>query len=159
MKETAIINSPIGLIGICAVGEKICNVSFVDHVPASSRNPRSKILQQTITELEEYFQGSRKEFDVAISLEYSDPTSFQLLAWNQLLKIPFGKTISYKDQAEKMDVKAFRAVGSANGKNPIAIIVPCHRVVSTDGSLGGYSSGLWRKKFLLNLESVIIPTK
>lgn len=107
---------------------------------------------KTKKQLEQYFAGKRTSFDVALDLV---GTEFQVQAWRALCRIPFGKTISYGQQASNIKKpKAFRAVGSANGKNPIPIIVPCHRVVAGDGSLGGYSLGLRMKKQLLALEGV-----
>jgi methylated-DNA-[protein]-cysteine S-methyltransferase len=105
-------------------------------------------------ELREYFAGRRKKFTVALDL---DGTDFQRAAWEAMRKIPFGKTISYGDQARAIGKpKAFRAVGSANGRNPIPIIVPCHRVLAGDGSLGGYSLGLAMKRKLLALEGISV---
>ena len=113
-----------------------------------------KILSATKKQLEQYFAGKRTAFDIPLDLEGTD---FQQLAWRALCRIPFGRTISYGDQAKNIKKpKAFRAVGSANGKNPIPIIVPCHRVVAGDGSLGGYSLGLKMKKQLLALEGVSV---
>ena len=101
-------------------------------------------------QLREYFAGTRKEFDVTLDIEGTD---FQKRVWEELRKIPYGKTISYKSLSEKLgDVKAIRAVGKANGQNPIAIIIPCHRIIGSDGSLTGYAGGLWRKKWLLEHE-------
>lgn len=109
------------------------------------------ILAVTSKQLGEYFAGKRNTFDVALDLR---GTEFQVRAWRALCRIPFGKTISYGQQAKNIKKpKAFRAVGSANGKNPIPIIVPCHRVVAGDGTLGGYSLGLKMKRQLLALES------
>ena len=105
-------------------------------------------------ELREYFAGRRKKFTVALDL---DGTDFQRASWEAMRKIPYGKTISYGDQARSIGKpKAFRAVGSANGRNPIPIIVPCHRVLAGDGSLGGYSLGLAMKRKLLALEGVSV---
>ena len=110
------------------------------------------ILLKTKKQLEQYFAGKRTSFDIALDLV---GTEFQVQAWRALCRIPFGKTISYGRQAANIKKpKAFRAVGSANGKNPIPIIVPCHRVVAGDGSFGGYSLGLKIKKQLLALEGV-----
>lgn len=106
-------------------------------------------------QLKEYFTGTRKEFDVPLELEGTD---FQKKVWNELQKIPYGKTISYKTLSEKLgDVKAIRAVGKANGQNPIAIIIPCHRVIGADGSLTGYAGGLDIKEKLLHLEGALNP--
>jgi methylated-DNA-[protein]-cysteine S-methyltransferase len=119
----------------------------------TAKNPSAQaVLIQTKKQLEQYFAGKRTTFDVALDLV---GTEFQVQAWRALCRIPFGKTISYGQQAANIKKpKAFRAVGSANGKNPIPIIVPCHRVVASDGSLGGYSLGLRMKKQLLALEGV-----
>ncbi len=106
-------------------------------------------------QLKEYFAGTRKEFDVPLDIEGTD---FQKRVWDELQKIPYGKTISYKTLAEKLgDVKAIRAVGKANGQNPIAIIIPCHRVIGADGSLTGYAGGLDIKEKLLHLEGALNP--
>ena len=111
----------------------------------------NKILKSTHTQLEEYFAGKRKSFDLPMDFE---GTPFQKTVWKELLRIPYGKTCSYKDVASKIkNQKAFRAVGTANGKNPICIIIPCHRVIAADGTLGGYSGGLAIKKKLLKMEN------
>lgn len=109
----------------------------------------------TFNQLKEYFAGTRKKFDVPLNIE---GTEFQKKVWNELIKIPYGKTISYKTLSEKLgDVKAIRAVGKANGKNPIAIIIPCHRVIGANGKLTGYASGLHIKEKLLLLEGALNP--
>ena len=106
-------------------------------------------------QLREYFSGERKSFNVPLDL---DGTDFQKKVWEELQKIPFGKTISYKTLSENLgDIKAIRAVGKANGQNPVAIIVPCHRVIGADGSLIGYACGLDIKEKLLQLEGVLDP--
>ena len=106
-------------------------------------------------QLKEYFAGTRKEFDVPIDVEGTD---FQKRVWNELQNIPYGKTISYKSLSEKLgDVKAIRAVGKANGQNPIAIIIPCHRVIGANGNLVGYAGGLAIKEKLLHLEGALNP--
>jgi methylated-DNA-[protein]-cysteine S-methyltransferase len=106
-------------------------------------------------QLNEYFAGTRKEFDVPLDIEGTD---FQKKVWNELQKIPYGKTISYKTLSEKLgDVKAIRAVGKANGQNPIAIIIPCHRVIGANGNLVGYAGGLDIKEKLLHLEGALNP--
>ena len=106
-------------------------------------------------QLKEYFAGTRKEFDVPLDIKGTD---FQKRVWNELQKIPYGKTISYKTLSEKLgDVKAIRAVGKANGQNPIAIIIPCHRVIGANGSLVGYAGGLAIKEKLLHLEGALNP--
>jgi methylated-DNA-[protein]-cysteine S-methyltransferase len=106
-------------------------------------------------QFKEYFAGTRREFDVPLDIEGTD---FQKRVWNELQKIPYGKTISYKSLSEKLgDVKAIRAVGKANGQNPIAIIIPCHRVIGANGNLVGYASGLAIKEKLLHLEGALNP--
>ena len=118
------------------------------------RTGAGAIVRQAEQELREYFAGRRRTFTVKLDLE---GTEFQRKAWQAMRKIPFGETISYGDQARKVGKpKAYRAVGSANGKNPIPIIVPCHRVLASDGSLGGYSLGLSMKRRLLALEGVSV---
>lgn len=105
-----------------------------------------------VKELEEYFEGRRKQFTV--KLDVQSGTEFQHKAWNVLRGIPYGETISYKKEAELMEMpEAVRAVGLANGKNPVAIIVPCHRVIASDGKLAGYAYGIERKQFMLDLEA------
>ena len=112
--------------------------------------PQVRILAQAVTELEQYFAGVRTKFDVSLAPE---GTPFQMAVWQQLRGIPYGKTCSYKEIAAAIgQPKAVRAVGSANGRNPLCIVVPCHRVIAADGSLGGYSGGLDLKSRLLDLE-------
>lgn len=108
-------------------------------------------LAEVTRQLDEYFAGNRVEFDLVLA---PSGTPFQLEVWDQLCRIPYGETISYGELARRVDRPgAARAVGAANGQNPIAIIVPCHRVIGADGSMTGYGGGLERKRFLLELES------
>src|SRR5690606_31148847 len=108
-------------------------------------------LRTAALQLGEYFSGSRTRFSFKIAPEGTD---FQKKVWQQLQQIPFGQTISYLELSRTLgDVKAIRAVASANGKNPLWIVIPCHRVIGTDGSLTGYAGGLWRKKWLLEHEN------
>lgn len=108
-------------------------------------------LEDAIYQLEEYFNGSRKQFDLPLNPRGTD---FQKKVWEELSQIPYGKSISYLDLSKKLgDPKAIRAVAAANGKNPLWIIVPCHRVIGSNGDLVGYAGGLERKKWLLNHES------
>lgn len=110
-----------------------------------------EVLEDAVYQLKEYFEGKRENFDLLINPE---GTEFQKKVWALLVDIPYGKTISYLELSKKFgDVKAIRAVASANGKNPLWIIIPCHRVIGSDGSLTGYAGGLHRKKWLLNHES------
>jgi methylated-DNA-[protein]-cysteine S-methyltransferase len=141
--------SPLGIIEIKGNEEAIYAVSFVEkQMPSSSHIP--DVLFQCKTELQEYFDGGRKDFDVPLAPE---GTSFQKEVWAQLMKIGYGHTTSYMAIAKKMNNPgAVRAVGLANGKNPVGIIIPCHRVIGEDGSLTGYAGGLWRKKWMLEHE-------
>ena len=108
-------------------------------------------LQNAVSQLNDYFEGKRTAFDFRLN---PHGTEFQQKVWLALLEIPFGKTVSYLELSKKLgDIKAIRAVASANGKNPLWIVVPCHRVIGTDGSLTGYAGGLWRKKWLLEHEN------
>ena len=110
-------------------------------------------LKNAVLQLEEYFSGKRTEFQLKLNPEGTD---FQKKVWKELQKIPHGKTLSYLELSKKLgDAKAIRAVASANGKNPLWVVVPCHRVIGSDGSLTGYAGGLWRKKWLLEHEGVL----
>lgn len=142
-----LVASDIGLQSL--YWDKTAKIPMVPSLAGSST--AVKILKQTQNELSQYFQGKRKEFTVPLDVV---GTEFQESVWQQLQKIPYGKTVSYTDIARKIKKdKAVRAVGTANGKNPICIIVPCHRVIAASGGLGGYSGGLERKEALLRLES------
>ncbi len=147
-------NSKLGLIYIQASPVGLKNLFFTKPAlkAANSNQTALKIVQQTEMQLSEYLKGQRKKFDLPLDL-YG--TEFQKKVWNQLLQIPYGQTASYKDIAFNLsDANASRAVGTANGKNPICIIVPCHRIITSSGQLGGYSGGLHRKKQLLNIEGL-----
>lgn len=116
------------------------------------KNPPARFIKQAQKQIEEYLDGKRREFDLPL-----DPigTEFQKRVWRELGKIPYGKTCSYKDIAIKLkNEKACRAVGTANGQNPLSLIVPCHRVIASNGALAGYAGGLERKKKLLELEKL-----
>lgn len=114
------------------------------------QSKNEQIIIRTKKQLTEYFQGKRKIFDLPLVINGTD---FQMQAWKQLLKIPYSKTVTYAEQAEKIgDKKKARAVGSANGLNPISIIIPCHRVIGSNGHLIGFGGGLEKKAFLLKLE-------
>jgi len=147
--ETAYIKTPLGTARITGDVNGIAAVSILSEGEISTEIPM--LLQPAIVQLNEYFEGKRAEFDFKVNPQGTD---FQQKVWQELRKIPFGKTVSYMDITKKLgDVKAIRAVASANGKNPLWIVVPCHRVIGTDGSLTGYAGGLWRKKWLLEHES------
>jgi len=148
--NTTYYSSPIGLIEITGNDDGIATVYFVDE----RKNNSTKIhpsLKECVYQLEEYFKGIRKEFGIKLN---ASGTDFQKRVWEQLLTVPFGRTVSYLDISKQLgDANATRAVGNANGSNPISIIVPCHRVIGVNGKLVGYSGGLWRKEWLLNHEN------
>ena len=144
-------SSPVGLLKIQCSEDKLVLIHFVDE--AGLENDETELLGKTITQLDEYFNGKRKEFDLPLGQKGS---AFQQNVWDHLLKIPFGKTISYLQLSKQIgDVKAIRAIASTNGKNNIAIVVPCHRVIGSDSTLVGYAGGLWRKKWLLEHETKV----
>lgn len=128
--------------------------SGCEHVPAVRSdwvfNPRHAVLEQAGEQLQDYLKGARTSFSLPLHLAGTD---FQQRVWREIAKIPFGQTITYSDLAQRVGApRAVRAAGTATGKNPIGIIVPCHRVVGKNGSFGGYAGGLDRKRYLLNLE-------
>lgn len=148
--ETAYIKSPLGITKITGNEAGISAISVLnEEVELSSEIP--KILEEAVYQIQDYFNGKRSNFSFKLN---PSGTEFQQKVWQELLNIPFGKTMSYLEFSKKLgDVKAIRAVASANGKNPLWIVVPCHRVIGTDGSLTGYAGGLWRKKWLLEHEN------
>lgn len=148
--KTTCIKTPLGIAKI--MGDSIGIFSLNIENEAVEITPEIPFeLQEAITQIEEYFQGTRKQFTFKINPKGTD---FQQKVWRELLQIPFGKTVSYMDVTKKLgDVKAIRAVASANAKNPLWIVIPCHRVIGSDGTLTGYAGGLWRKKWLLNHEN------
>ena len=146
--KTTVINSPLGFIKIEGNNDGIFYLNFCDSTSESTEVPPK--LQDAVTQLQEYFAGFRKEFNIKIAPQ---GTEFQQKVWQLLQEVPHGKTISYSKLSDQYgDPKAIRAVASANGKNPILIIIPCHRIISKDGGLGGFSAELWRKEWLLNHE-------
>ena len=140
------IESPLGRMVLVSNDTNLKVVSFSDeHIEESEILP--EIMQKTIRQLGEYFEGTRFDFDLDLD---PDGTEFQKAVWQLLLRVPFGATKSYRDLAvESGSFLNTRAVGTANGKNPIAIIVPCHRIIGSDGKMVGYAGGLERKKWLL----------
>lgn len=146
--ESARIQSPVGILEISGCTNGIRSILFINDSAEPTKVP--ECLQDCVNQLYDYFKGTRKKFDLVI-----DPvgTDFQLKVWEQLQTIPFGKTISYLDLARLTGSETnTRAVGNANGKNKINIVVPCHRVIGSNGKLTGYGGGLWRKEILLKLE-------
>lgn len=147
--EYAFFETPLGIAKIVGDQDGISEISIGYEESVSSKIPES--LLQAMMQLQEYFAGTRKTFDFKLN---PSGTEFPQKVWQELLNIPYGKTTSYLELSKKLgDVKAIRAVASANGKNPLWIVVPCHRVIGSDGSLTGYAGGLWRKQWLLEHES------
>lgn len=146
------IKSPLGTLEIEGDHQGLMAITFLDReVTPTVVIPEA--LQETIKQLDEYFLKKRTVFELKLNPKGTD---FQRKVWQELQTIPFGKTTSYLDMAKKLgDPKVIRAAASANGKNPISVIIPCHRVIGSDGSLTGYASGLHRKKWLLEHESPI----
>ena len=144
------INTPLGVTKIVGNEHGIASVIVLNSNEMVS-NVIPDQLQDCVYQLQEYFQGDRETFSLKLNPE---GTEFQKRVWNKLLTIPYGKTTSYLGLSKQLgDVKAIRAVANANGKNPLWIIVPCHRVIGSDGSLTGYAGGLSRKQWLLEHES------
>ena len=152
--------SPIGELVITASDSGLTGVWFprtgevAAAPPDEERGPVSAVLARTCEQLAEYFAGSRTRFDIPL-----DPlgTAFQRRVWEALLAIPYGTTLSYSELARRLgDVRATRAVGAANGRNPIPIVVPCHRVIGANGALTGFGGGLDRKRWLLEHEGALM---
>jgi methylated-DNA-[protein]-cysteine S-methyltransferase len=154
MKYYCVYDSPVGLLQMVSNGSSLVGLHFRKtrkSTTAFQEDPTASPFPETVEQLEEYFEGSLREVELPVLLQGSD---FQIRAWNELKKIPYGKTISYKAQAEKIE-SVPRAVGLANAQNPIAIIIPCHRVIGADGGLVGYGGGLDRKRALLQFEAIV----
>lgn len=161
--HTTIIQTPLGEMFAASTSKGICLLSFYDkfHIDAQLKNLKERFNAQVLAlnndyfiqlqqELDEYFQGTRKCFTLPLQLL---GTTFQIQCWKALLSIEYGKTISYKQEAQIINKpKAYRAVANANSQNMLEILVPCHRVIHENGQLGGYSSGVEKKEFLLTLE-------
>jgi len=142
--------TPIGIARIVGDDDGISSITVVDSV-AETSTKIPECLQDCVTQLDEYFQKKRTVFNLKLNPQGTD---FQKKVWKELQQIKYGETRSYLKQSEIMgDVKAIRAVASANGKNPVWIVTPCHRVIGSDGSLTGYAGGLWRKRWLLEHEN------
>ena len=145
-------DSPIGIIQISSTQEIVMSISYTDKEIKEYKMDKDTpdVLIQSYTQLHEYFEGNREVFTFPYAF---DGTDFQKSVWTALEQIPYGKTRSYKDIAREIrNERAVRAVGSANGKNKISIVIPCHRVNSINGTLTGYAGGLWRKEWLLQHE-------
>jgi methylated-DNA-[protein]-cysteine S-methyltransferase len=150
---TTYYHSPVGLLKISGTEHFISEVSFFDKVQKPATRNMPQLVIQCIEQLIQYFQGERRVFELPI---HQTGSEFQQEVWSELMTIPFGKTISYLELARKIgELKATRAVANANGKNNVAIIVPCHRVIGSNRELVGYGGGLWRKKWLLEHEAKV----
>jgi len=163
------IATPLGLMVAAAVDEGLCLLEFADRraletelgdlerlLNTRALSGENPLFDRLSTQLDAYFSGTLRVFDLPLVLP---GTPFQRAAWNALLAVPYGQTRTYRDQAAAVNrPAAVRAVGTANGHNRICVVVPCHRVVATDGSLAGYGGGLWRKRWLLDLESDRLPS-
>lgn len=151
--EQAVIFTPMGPLTLFAQENRLTALVFgefgsYDHLP---------LFEEARRQLEEYFDGSRQNFDLPLN---PGGTDFQRRVWRTLLDIPYGTAISYRELARRADCpRGYQAVGQANGRNPLPILIPCHRVIGADGTLGGYSSGLDRKRFLLDLEGIAYREK
>ncbi|MBB5394850.1 methylated-DNA--[protein]-cysteine S-methyltransferase [Mucilaginibacter sp. AK015] len=146
--------TPVGIALITADDTYITKVSIRDEEGLQETGTDSPLLKEAIKQLDEYFAGDRKEFDLPLNQPGS---AFQQQVWQQLLKIPYGSTITYGQQSTLMNNPlAIRAIAASNGKNNLWIIVPCHRVVGSNGSLTGYAGGLWRKQWLLDHEARVM---
>ena len=149
--ERALINTPLGTAVLEGDQDGLQCFKLIEE--QETNTPIPPCLQKAAREIEEYFSGDRTAFTIKTN---PHGTPFQKKVWQLLQNIPYGKTISYADLADRLgDKKTIRAAASANGKNPLWIIIPCHRVIGSDGSLTGYAGGLWRKKWLLEKEQGI----
>jgi len=148
----AVIKSPLGNLKLIEEDEALTEIRFSKNTPINL--PKSEILMNVKQQLDGYFAGNQKKFDVLLKPK---GTEFQQIVWQELLTIPYGKTISYMDLAKRLgDPKCIRAAASANGKNPIPIIIPCHRVIGSNGEMTGYAGGIQLKKALLTLEKAAV---
>lgn len=147
--EVAYLQTPVGVAEFYGDADGLAAVSVLDEKIPIGTVP--EVLEDIVYQFKEYFEGNRKNFDIKLNPEGTD---FQKKVWKALCEIPYGKTVSYLELSKKLgDPKAIRAVAAANGKNPLWIIVPCHRVIGSNGDLVGYAGGLHRKKWLLEHES------
>jgi methylated-DNA-[protein]-cysteine S-methyltransferase len=148
--QTAYYKSPIGIVRIEGNEEGVHFIDFCEEDQISFLEEVPNCLVEAHQQIQEYFEGKRKEFNFKI---ISKGTDFQRTVWNELVKVPYGQTASYAELAMQIqNPKAVRAVANANRRNPISIVVPCHRIIGSNGSLTGYAGGLWRKEWLLNHE-------
>lgn len=149
-KQIAYYKTPIGTAKISGDENGICSIIVIDEAIETSSNIH-ETLKDCVQQLDEYFKGERTQFQLKLNPQGTD---FQKRVWHELVKVPYGKTRTYLEQSKILgDTKAIRAVASANGKNPIWIVIPCHRIIGSNGDLTGYAGGLWRKKWLLEHEN------
>lgn len=148
----AYLQSPVGLVELGVTDAALAVLYFVEAPRHATES--TPLLEQAVQQLDEYFAGSRRDFTLPLHFHGTD---FQRRVWQELLTVPYGATTSYLAIANALDnPKAVRAVGAANGQNPISIIAPCHRVIGSDGNLIGYGGGLWRKEWLLRHEGYLL---
>lgn len=157
-----VLKSPVGNMGVVTSPKGVHAILWPNEMKrleckkalaALKRDRRAPMMHQTLRQLREYFSGRRQEFDVPVVL---GGTLFQKKVWMELTRIPYGRVLSYQEQAARLgDSKKARAVGTANSKNPVSIIIPCHRVVAKSGALSGFGGGVANKKFLLQLEGAV----
>jgi methylated-DNA-[protein]-cysteine S-methyltransferase len=154
MNNSFYYETKIGIIGIVDNGAAITHIHFGDNIPQDSNIIETPLIKKAIVQLQEYLEGERSVFDLPLAPQ---GTEFQQKVWKVLQEIPYGKTCSYKDIASRIgNIKASRAVGMANNKNPIPIIIPCHRVIGVNGKLVGYAGGLDVKEKLLKIEKLLL---
>lgn len=165
LTETHTLDSPLGPLLLAATPRGLCGVWFEAqrHLPTAARqaswqpNPDNPLLQDTATQIAAYFAGRLRQFDLPLDL--STGTAFQQAVWQALSHIPLGQTLNYGAIAQHLNKpSAARAVGAAVGRNPISIVVPCHRVLGAAGQMTGFAGGLWRKEALLSLEGHLPPS-
>lgn len=151
MQSVFYYDTGIGKIAVAENGKSVTHILFMtERIPKGLMVQETPLIAETVRQIEEYAEGKRKTFDVPVEF---NGTSFQMKAWKALQTIPYGEVRSYKQMAEQIgSPKAFRAVGLANNRNPISIIVPCHRVIGSDGSMIGYAGGMDVKRRLLEME-------
>lgn len=155
MEYNTSFSSPLGFLVLKSDGKSITEISFSEK-DLQEQNTCA-VLESCKEQLADYFSGKSISFDLPLTPE---GTEFQQKVWNELLRIPYGETLTYMELAVKLgDAKAIRAVGTANGRNPIAIVIPCHRVIGAGNKLTGYAGGIWRKKILLEHEMKFNPNK
>jgi methylated-DNA-[protein]-cysteine S-methyltransferase len=149
--HSMVVTTPLGPVRITSSGTAITSVLFLDEENEPTETPNDPLLLECIRQLTAYFAGRLTQFALRLA---SQGTEFQQRVWTELQRVPFGRTATYSDLAHRLgDPNLTRAVGAANGSNPIAIIIPCHRIIGANGSLTGYAGGLWRKQWLLRHES------